>query len=393
MREVDVTEYGKSRLLALDRSQRDALLACSGELTLAPEPGTDNLWCLRAGSHVGTVVTPGMTLRVHPKLNIARLFVMLSAATGSIRWDEQAVRFAESSTIEDVMATTLVDSIRAALPTGLLRGYTIVEEENFVVRGRLDITETVRRRPVSFAPLVQTPEFLHVNTPENRILATALNHLVRRVVSTSIRARVVDCQRTFADVSLIHSGSPLPHMSRNRLNARWWGAIELALLVLRSCGLDLPSGQRSSRSFLVDMNKVFESFVHRALADELRPLGHNLQSNRMGLYLDESKCHALRPDLSLWVGDTCVYAGDCKYKDTEDAVARRDDIYQCLAYAAATGLDRVTLIYGGGLQLARDVSIVDGRTTVCVRTLNLAAPIDSLRARFNSLAAEIVRSL
>jgi len=141
------------------------------------------------------------------------------------------------------------------------------------------------------------------------------------------------------------------------------------------------------------MNVVFERFVHRALADELRSHGLALQHNRGGIDLDVDGYHTLRPDLSLWEGDRCVYAGDCKYKFTADAMAQRDDIYQCLAYAAATGLPRITLFYGGGSQIAREVSIVDGRTTVLVRALNLAAPIEQLRAQFAAMAVEISRTL
>lgn len=393
VRQIDVIEYGQEPMLALDRGQRDVLLACGGDIELKPEAGSDNLWCLRAGSYVGTVVAPGLLVRVRPKLSIARLFVMLSAAAGAIRWDEASVGLATSSATEDVVAMALVDSIRRGLATGLLRGYVTVQEESFVVRGQLDFVETLRRRPITLAPLVQAPEFLDENIAENRILATALGQLVKRVQSSVVRGRVVDCQRAFADVSMIPGGTPLPRVARNRLNAGWWGAVELALLVLRSCGLDLPSGSHSSRSFLVDVNVVFERFVHRALADELRAFGLALQHNRGGIHLDMDGCHALRPDLTLWSGDRCAYAGDCKYKHVADAMAQRDDIYQSLAYAAATGLSRITLFYGGSEQFAREVSIVDGRTTIQVRALNLAAPLDQLRAQFAALALEIARSL
>lgn len=392
MRHIEAVEYGKIALLALDRDQRDVLLSCGGDISLSPEPGTEGLWCLRAGSHVGTVVALRLTLRVRPKLSISILFIMLSAAAGSIRWDDHNVGLAPSSAVEDVVAAALVDSIRRGLATGLLRGYVTVEEESFVVRGRLDVVETLRRRPATLAPFLQTPEFLDENIAENRILATALGQLVKRVQSPAVRGRMVDCQRAFAKVLTIPSGTPLPRVTRNRLNAKWWGAIELALLVLRSCGLDLPSGSHSSRSFLVDMNVVFERFVYCALADELRSHGLALQHNRGGIELDADGIHTLRPDLSLWAGDRCVYAGDCKYKYTADATAKRDDIYQCLAYAAATGLPRITLVYGGGEQLARDVRITDKRTTVLIRTINLAAPIEQLRTRFAALATEIVRT-
>lgn len=393
MKQIEGMEYGQLSMLALDRAQRDALLACGGDISISPEQGSDDLWRVKAGSHVGTVVAPGLTFRIRPKLSIARLFVMMSAAAGSIRWNDRSAGLAESSAIEDVVASVLVDSVRRGLATGLLRGYVTVEEESFVVRGRLDLAETLRRRPAMLAPLVQTPEFLDENTPENRILATALGHLASRVQSPTVRGRVVECMRTFADVPAVPRGVPLPRVTRNRLNARWWGAIELATLVLRSCGLDLPSGSHASRSFLVDMNAVFERFVHHALADELRRLGHDLQHNRGGIKLDTDGQHTLRPDLSIWSGSRCVYAGDCKYKYAVDGVARRDDLYQCLAYAAATGLPRITLIYGGGPHHASDISIVDGRTTVLVRTLDLGATTEELRGQFASLAQQIARGL
>lgn len=72
-------------------------------------------------------------------------------------------------------------------------------------------------------------------------------------------------------------------------------------------------------------------------------------------------------------------------------MAEREDVYQSLPYAAATGLRRVTLIYGAESDGARYLQIVDERTVLQVRTVNLAAPLDLLHARMAALAVEIVR--
>lgn len=88
-----------------------------------------------------------------------------------------------------------------------------------------------------------------------------------------------------------------------------------------------------------------------------------------------------------------VYAGNCKYQYTADAMTQRDDIFKCLAYAAATGAPRTTSVYGGALPLARDVSLVDRRATILFQVLNLAAPIEQRRPRFTSLAREMARTL
>lgn len=386
---LDVREYGMLRNVPLDTAQRDALGGCGAELTITPEPGTSDRWALRAGSHVGVVVADGLTLRIHPKLNIARLFVMLSAAGDSIRWEDHPAAVSTSFSVEDVVAMALADAIHSRLHSGLLRGYVAIDEESLVVRGRLDLAETFRRYPATLLPLVQTPEYLEEDIAENRIMLAAVNALLPRVGAITVRARLLECRHVFAGVTAIPPGAPLPRLQRTRLNGRWWDAVELALLVLRCCGLDLPAGPRRARAFLVDMNTVFERFVHRALADALRRHGRELSHGRSGLHLDEDRRHALTPDLSIWSGEQCLFAGDCKYKQAGDAVAQRDDLYQSLAYATAASLRTVMLVYGEGMRASRDVALVDVRTTVKVRVLNLDASASALHRQFSTLALEI----
>ena len=282
----------------------------------------------------------------------------------------------------------LADAIRDRVRTGLLRGYVVREEESMVVRGRLDVSETVRRRPSLTLPLVQTPELLEEDIIENRLLATAVEALIPRVGSPGARSRLMECRRLFHNVSLFARGHSLPRVTRSRFNERWWGAIELAALVLKCCGLDLPSGHLRARSFLVDMNLVFERFVRRSLTAALRAHALSLDRGTKALYLDTDLKHRLVPDLSVWRGPRCVFAGDCKYKHSLEAKAHRSDVYQALAYAVAAGLPSTMLIYGEGETRSRDVRIVAG-PIVKVRVLDLAAPAESMKAQLQQLAAEI----
>jgi hypothetical protein len=49
------------------------------------------------------------------------------------------------------------------------------------------------------------------------------------------------------------------------------------------------------------------------------------------------------------------------------------------------------LVYGGDADVARDLQIVGGSTVVQIRTVNLGAPVSTLKARFADLASEIAR--
>lgn len=389
MKLVEITEFERIRDLQLDRDQCDVLLSSRADLELTPEPRSVDRWSLRANAQVGTVAAPGLILRIRPKVEIARLFVMLSAAAGSIKWDDRRVGLASSTTVEDVTALVLLDAISRALVAGVLRGYVEVEEESFFVRGRLDVAQTIRRRPALLAPFTQAPVLLEENIIENRVLRTAVAILSERVACPNVRARLLDVHRLFAGAEVLSPHMSLPHVARTRLNARWWPAIELALLVLRCCGLDLPSGVTAASTFLIDMNRVFEQFVFRSLETKLRRAGLELESNRVGLHLDEAKRHALRPDMSIWTGERCTFIGECKYKIIGNASAHRTDVYQCVAYISATGLESVMLVYAAGSARECDIRLVNGRTSVKVRTVDLAAPLDVLNGEFERLAREI----
>lgn len=386
---LEVAEYGVLSDVALDIEQRDALAACPADLTLAPVRGTTGRYSIRAGPQVGVVVVPGLTLRIRPKVDIAHLFLMLSAAGGEIDWNASPTKFSESDAVEDVAAMAMADAVLGRMHLGLLRGYVEREDESTVVRGRLQLAETLRRHPATFLPLSLDCCQLEEDVPENRIIRTAIDRLLRRVRTHAVRSRLLRAQQFLRDVSPLRAGEPLPTVEPTRLNVGWWDAVELAVLVLHAFGLDLPAGAVAGRSFVVNMNTVFERFVHRALADELRRSGLDLKRVARGLDLDEEGLHPLAPDLTLWRHGRCLFAGDCKYKIIDDGVARRDDVYQALAYATAAHLSDVMLIYGEGPTI-RDVRLVDGDTTIRVRRLDMSASAECLRALLRGVALEIL---
>lgn len=384
-----VQEYEQVTGVRLSAADLDALLDAGAGIAVDPQRGAEGTWTVRASSFVGVVATPTLVVRIRPKLPVARLFTMLSAATDKIEWDEARAGFAEDACVEDVVATAFCDAVADRLATGLLRGYQTVEEEAAVVRGKLDLAQTLRRNPLSCFPVVQRPEFLVEDIVENRVLAAALRVLARVVTSVSLRTRLHGLMQAFVDVGPLEGRGRLPVLRRTRLNARWWATLDLAMLVLRGGGMALPDGQRTARAFVVDMNQVFERFVFRALADELSSRGLRLQHNVETVSLDADGHHSLRPDLSIADGSRYVFVGDCKYKTTDQLVPGRSDLYQSLAYATAMGVGRVLVYYGDDHVVSRDVALVDGRTVVGVRGLPLGGDVDELRRRIGGLAGEI----
>lgn len=109
------------------------------------------------------------------------------------------------------------------------------------------------------------------------------------------------------------------------------------------------------------------------------------------LHLDVDQRIGLQPDLSLWRDGQCRFVGDVKYKRIQPAENPNADIYQAVAYAIATGLDRVLLIYAASGGEPASHRIVRIHTRVDVAVLDLAAPPEGILDQIAALAEHIHR--
>jgi 5-methylcytosine-specific restriction enzyme subunit McrC len=128
----------------------------------------------------------------------------------------------------------------------------------------------------------------------------------------------------------------------SRHNKHYRAAHALCWLVLQHVGLDeaLSTGQASVRSFLVDMNRLFERFVERGLALALAPLNVSVTTQRSDSIFWRPDSHMryarVRPD--------CLVNGskpwarlpvDAKYKRYAERRVDVDDLTQVFLYAYA----------------------------------------------------------
>ncbi|WP_432174102.1 McrC family protein [Streptomyces sp. Tue6028] len=352
---IALVEYAPAVSIALPDAVGRAL-AAGDVVDATPDPYTPGHWTLRAGSKVGavTVAVPGgpgpLTLRVTPKVPIPRLFFLLGYSLDPKGgWRDGDVEVAEHLDLLPALAHAVERQVDRALRQGLLQGYRATEESALVVRGRIREAEQIRRRFGTTLPVEVAYDEFTTDIPENRILRTAVERLLRLPgVPRDVRRRLLHQRSRLADVTPVVRGQRLPDWHPSRLNSRYHQALHLAQVVIDGASAEHTAGGLHVDGFLFDMNRLFEDFVTEALRESFRDTGHTARLQDPH-HLDEAAAIRMKPDFVLYRSDgTPVAVADAKYKAEKRGGYPEADLYQMLAYCTALGLREGHLVYAKG---------------------------------------------
>ena len=397
MRQLDLREYVPSAPVRLSVTERDRLRDVLPSLTIEPAPGEDGAYRLTPGSTIGALEIGDLSVSILPKLDISRVLFLASYAMGAFKLREMdRFNFEGASSLVEALARVFATVARRAFTSGLLHGYRTEEEAMHTVRGRIRVTEQIRRRFGVPLPLeVRYDEFTEDITA-NRLVKAAAARLGRMLVlSPRSRADLADLRwvsARLANVSLVEfPANAVPEVSFDRLNEHYREVVALSRLVLRHMSFETGRGGNRAPGFLMDMNVVFQDFVTQALREELGVSDHTFRSDTAlhRVTLDEAGQVPLKPDLSWWDGSTCTFVGDVKYKQISDNGVPTADLYQLLAYATALDLPGGLLIYAQGEaeQVVHQVRYAGKRLEIAA--LDLSGTIDELLVGIAKLAKKV----
>ncbi|MGI3230896.1 McrC family protein [Streptomyces sp. GTA36] len=394
---VELIEHGP----AVNRPLPDAVgraIAALRIVDAAPDPYVAGHWVLKAGSKVGavSVTVPGaepVTVRVTPKVPMARLFFLLGYSLDPRSWRDGQVDVAEHREVLPALAHAFERQVERAIRAGLLQGYRTTEDIALVVRGRIREAEQVRRQFGAALPVEIAYDEFTTDTPENRLLRAATERLLRLPgVPCRVRARLMHQRTRLAEVAPLVRGQKLPEWRPSRLNARYQHALHLAGAILDGASAEHRPGGLRIDGYLFDMNKVFEDFVCVALREALRPYGGRGVLQAKGVHLDQDERVRMRPDF-VWYGDgnqgRPLAVVDAKYKTEQKHGYPGSDLYQMLAYCAALGLSEGHLVYAKGNVSSTGHRVRESGTVLHQHALDLDQTPDGLLGEVSNLAREM----
>jgi 5-methylcytosine-specific restriction enzyme subunit McrC len=337
---------------------------------------------LQARQYVGLVVLPtGRVLEIRPKVHVGVLFAMLAKAHHLADFGTEAATYTSVRDLFEFVVGFFVGMVEDLVARGVLQGFEPREDELLALRGKVLVSETVRRRPVvRDRHWCAFTEFT-ADVLENRVLKLACDGLLpfpyRSMPDLSCRLRRL--LRAFAGVTLDTGATEgFERLVYHRLNEHYRPALSLARLLLSYLS---PSGARGGErflAFLVDMNRLFEQYVTVVLEETaaqrrgLSVIGQDTQYT-----LDVGGQMTVKPDVVVYGEDTRCLALDAKYKCADQNV----DVYQVVAYCHALGLPRGVLAYPAseGISDARHRIRPGGEMEVAILSLDLSGDVADLR--------------
>lgn len=315
----------------------------AGRISVAPstEPG---YYDVRATQHVGSIVSGDLTVHVRPKIQVDTILHLLGAAPERIKWWRERFGYQAYPDLLPALAAFYGRVVEDALRRGLVRAYRQEHERTRAIRGRIDFAELVRR-PEMQTPSPCTYDDFTADVDLNRFLKAGLRAALRLPGSDRLTRRVLSRELMrfdeVADAAV--SAELLDRHTYTRLDRHYEPAVHLARVLLAHQSLADTSGRVGANAFMVDMNKLFETFVERRLRDLLR--GQIEVSGQHASHLDVDKAVGIQPDLLLHQGRRVRYVADVKYKLNQSGLGLAPDYYQALAYATALDLPEAVLIY------------------------------------------------
>lgn len=283
---------------------------------------------------VGAVEAGGHSIEIYPKLDRSlighsRAILPMQSRTvmASLMWmlevaqheeifeaDVASLQSAPSSFL-DLWAKLLVRHLSRELESGVARAYCPQEDNATTVRGRIlfgqHITHNFNRPDRAYC---RWDEF-SADRPLNRVLKCACKFLGDRVNDPETRRLLFVCITILDEVQDVDVATALREAERivwDRSMQRFQLPFKLAVRLLQSIGHESFHGGQQTYVFLLDMNQVFEDYVH-AVLERVHQVPVTEQK-RIGTLFKSPNRIAQKPDFYWKKRDGSVYIADSKYK-------------------------------------------------------------------------------
>lgn len=327
---------------------------------------------LRFINYVGVICLEGITIEILPKIAVsamdnrkALLSMLHHARFLSVSFFEQVSNGWGQDHLLDALLAAYILRLQEELQRGIFKSYMEHVENRGVLRGKVLLSEHVRKNAFTPARVMCQFDEHSENNLLNRLLKYALR-IGQKQIAYRMHLQIERCLALLDEVEdgTVHK-EDIGRLEWNRQNERFRDVALFAKLIIEKASVHHLGEHHQSFSFLFEMNKLFEAYVGEALT-EVVGAGHvfsqhtekrlllNKHTNRMNIQL--------KPDFVTSGGIIL----DTKWKSAVMNAYQQSDLYQMYAYVTAyKEASRCILVYPYQEELAAPVwNVIDTDKTI-----------------------------
>ena len=317
---------------------------------------------IKTGRYVGTIQTKdGQVIEILPKiykasgqqeedkdtcrkvfLNMLRHFTDIKARS----FQNASLSTKKGFPILEVYISNYISGVEELVLGGLKKNYSLVEENQTFLKGKLDISKQITKNVANKAKFyIKYNKFIE-DIPQNRLLVTTLRKLMDDSHSTTNKARIGALLTLMGDIpSSTNIENDLRVASAsNRLFSSYELLIKWSSQFLLNRGFTTFAGSCVNQSLLFQAEKLFEDFIAYLFKKYAPSYNVEVQNKRFFL-VDRHNGRGMfriRPDLVIETDDStpnyeCVIL-DTKWKAIDSTKPDKQylldmkDMYQLYAY-------------------------------------------------------------
>lgn len=247
---------------------------------------------------------------------IQNIYHMLAYAFQVLREQGyKSIATEEFQNVAELCAAILAKGVSGQLKRGLGRQYIEQTEALSTVRGRIDISESIKTQSIHKQQLVCSYDEFSVNSYLNRIIKTTMELLLRADISKARKKELKKLLVFFGEVEQLDVHLIDWNIRYNRNNQTYRMLISVCYLVVKGLLQTNSDGSTKLMDFLDEqrMHRLYEKFILEYYRKEHPKL--NASSSQIPWALDDGMSDMLpvmQSDITLSKGDTVLII-DAKY--------------------------------------------------------------------------------
>jgi 5-methylcytosine-specific restriction enzyme subunit McrC len=307
--------------------------------------------------------------------------------------------------VADLCAEILIKGVSIQLKRGLGREYIEKTESLSLLRGRIEIAESLKESTKLQNKLICSYDDFSVNSYLNRIIKTTMVLLLRAKIDKERKKKLRKLLVFFGDVELLDVHTINWKIQYHRNNQTYRMLISICYLVIKGLLQTTTDGTTRLMDFIDDphMWRLYETFIFEYFRQEFPRIKVNASNINWALDDDMSDMlPTMQSDITLTYKEKVLII-DAKYYRSitlqrySDPKLRSSHLYQIFTYvknmdAASSDIPREVsgmLLYAGtDEQKQPDHTYLMSGNIISVKTLDLNCDFSEVAAQLNKIAEE-----